>query len=278
MIKKVAIQGILGAFHEEAALKYYTNEAIELVPCMTFNELAELTGSCKVDSGIMAIENTIAGAILTNYALIESKDLTITGEIFIKIVQNLLAVKGVKIDQIDEVFSHPMAINQCTEFFKKYPKIKLTESLDTAMSAKDISESGSLNKAAIAGSVAAKRYDLNILNSGIEDTGLNYTRFFEIKKKGYVSHNNPDKSSICFNLPDKPGSLLKVLEILVSHQINMKKIQSHPIVGKPWEYSFYADIVFTDYTEYKYAISKINALTSKLKILGEYQSVIEIIK
>ena len=269
-MKKVAIQGIHGAFHEEAAIRYFKKQEIELVLCKTFSDLIESVETKEADSGIMAIENTIAGSILPNYTLIENSGLKITGEIYLRIVQNLIAKQGVKTEEIDEVFSHPMALYQCSSFFKAFPKIKLIESFDTAISAKDISETDNKNTAAIASSFAAKRYNLNILAESIEDNKLNYTRFFELNRKN-GENSNVNKASICFSLSNKTGSLAGILSVLAFYDINLHKIQSLPIIGKPWKYSFYIDLVFSDYERYKLSINAVIPLTENLKILGEYK-------
>ncbi len=270
MVKKVAIQGILGAFHEEATVKYYKTDNIDLIQCRTFADLIEAVETKKADTGIMAIENTIAGSILPNYSLIEKSELKITGEIYLRIVQNLIAKNGEKVEEIEEVFSHPMAIYQCSNFFKKYPNIRLVESFDTAISAKDIASSSAKNTAAIASSFAAKRYNLKILAESIEDNKLNYTRFFELKKEDNTSNDNINKSSICFSLSNKTGSLSKVLSVFSFYDINLHKIQSHPIMGVPGRYSFYVDLIFDNLKRYKQAVNAVMPLTENFIIMGEY--------
>lgn len=268
---KVAIQGIHGAFHEEASVKYYKNKEVELVPCKTFADLIESVKNGNADTGIMAIENTIAGSIIPNYSLIENSKLFINGEIYIRIIQNLIANEEVKIENVKDVFSHPMAIYQCSTFFKQHPQIRLVESFDTAISAKDIASSKSKSVAAIASSFAAKRYNLKILVKSIEDNKLNYTRFFELKRKPRSKKKKRNKSSICFSLSNKTGSLSKVLSVFSFYEINLHKIQSHPIMGVPGRYSFYVDLIFKDVKRYKQAIKAVKPLTSNFKVLGEYK-------
>ncbi|NPA68929.1 MAG: prephenate dehydratase [Chlorobi bacterium] len=270
MITKVAIQGIKGAFHEEAAVKYYKNKKIEIVPCVTFSELTEAVENGKADTGIMAVENTIAGSILPNYSLIENSDLRITGEIYIRIVQNLIG-NTENINNIKEVYSHPMALYQCGSFFKNHPGIRLIESFDTAISAKHIADSGEKNTAAVASSFAAKRYNLKIIAKNIEDNKLNYTRFFELKRKPDKKPEKINKASVCFTLSNKKGSLASILSVLAYYEINLHKIQSHPIIGKPWKYSFYADLVFDSKKKYKQAKKAVIPLTTNFKVLGEYK-------
>ncbi len=272
MALKVAIQGISGAFHEEAAIKYYRTNDIELVPCKTFSELIENVENGTADTGIIAIENTIAGSILPNYDLIKESSLSISGEIYLRIVQNLIAKENVKIDDIKEVLSHPMAIYQCSEFFKKYPNIHLTESFDTALSVKQIAENGNKYSAAIASSFAAKKYNLNILAESIETNKLNYTRFFEIKK--FVKNNTEliNKSTVNFTLSHKTGSLASILSVFAFYDMNLQKIQSYPVIGSPGKYSFYVDLIFEEYERYSLATNAVIPLTTDFKILGEYQS------
>ncbi len=272
MALKVAIQGILGAFHEEAAMKYYKKEDIELVPCKTFSELIENVESGTADTGIIAIENTIAGSILPNYDLIKESDLKISGEIYLRIIQNLIAREGVKIEEIREVLSHPMAIYQCSDFFKNYPKIKLTESFDTALSVKEIAEKNLAYSAAIASSYAAKRYNLTILAESIESNKLNYTRFFEIKHNSEIEKQKINKATVNFTLSHKTGSLANALSVFAFYDMNLQKIQSYPIIGTPGKYSFYIDLIFTDYKRYKQSLNAVIPLTENLKILGEYKN------
>ncbi|MCF6184594.1 MAG: prephenate dehydratase [Bacteroidales bacterium] len=272
MSLKVAIQGISGAFHEEAAAKYYKTEHIDIVPCKTFSELIEKVETGKADTGIMAIENTIAGSILPNYDLIRESNLLISGEIYLRIIQNLIAKADVKLSEIKEVISHPMAIYQCSNFFQKYPEIKLIESFDTALSVKETAENSINYKAAIASSYAAKRYKLKIIAESIENNKLNYTRFFEIKKESSLNESAINKASVNFSLSHKTGSLASVLSVFAFYDINLQKIQSYPVIGTPGRYSFYIDIIFDDYERYKQSLNAVTPLTTNFYILGEYKS------
>ncbi len=271
MEKKVAIQGISGAFHEEAVAKYYKTENFEIIPCKTFSELIKTVSSGKADTGIMAIENSIAGSILPNYDLIKESDLQITGEIYLRIIQNLIAGKDEKIETINEVFSHPMAIYQCSHFFKQYPNIRLTESFDTAMSVKEIADKKIKHKAAIAGSFAAKKYNLKIIAESIENNKLNYTRFFELKKADN-QNKQVNKATLNFSLSHKTGSLASVLSVFAFYDINLQKIQSYPVIGKPNKYSFYVDLIFEDYERYKQSVNAVLPLTTNSAVLGEYKN------
>lgn len=269
---RIAIQGGFGAFHEIAARAYFETDKIEIVPRNTFRDLFKTLKERKADYGIMAIENSVAGSILPNYTLIMESKRKIVGEIFLRINQNLVAYPGQKISDIKEVYSHPMAILQCQVFFDKYPEIRLIESLDTALSAKDISDKKQLGVGAIASSLAAEKYNLEILADGIETNKMNYTRFLILSENGNlnpVEENN--KTSLFFSLSHKIGSLSKILSTLSFYNLNLTKIQSMPIVGKEWEYHFYVDMLYEDETLYRQALKAIKPFTGELGILGEYK-------
>lgn len=271
-MKRIAIQGGYGAFHELAAHKYFRDEEIEILPRDSFSDLLISIKDHKADFGIMAIENSLAGSILPNYNLLKETPMRITGEVYLRIKQNLVALPGVDIDDIKEVYSHPMAILQCGHFFKKYPHIRLIESVDTALSAKDISLNKKPDTGAIASRLAAEKYGLNILAEGIETNKMNYTRFLILKENGASSDSGTvNKSSIHFALAHKIGSLAKILSIFSFHEINLAKIQSMPIIGKDWEYQFYVDLEVNDYAMYQTALDSIKPFTSGLIVMGEYE-------
>ncbi|MDO6737898.1 prephenate dehydratase [Wenyingzhuangia sp. 2_MG-2023] len=267
---KIAIQGIKGSYHHIVAENYFGAE-IELVECMTFVEMPDIVLRNEVDYAVMAIENSIAGAILPNYALIDESDLTIVGEYYLGINHNLMALPGQKIEDIKKVHSHPMALLQCRSFFKDYPHIKLIEDVDTADVAKRIQENKLSKIGAIASSKAAEIYELNIVAEEIQTIKKNYTRFVIVQKKEVLREVTATKASLKFVLKHESGSLGEVLMLLANHKVNLSKIQSLPIIDCPWEYAFFADLVFEDYQEYKNAISDIRSKVSSLKILGEYK-------
>lgn len=271
-IKKIAIQGGYGAFHEIAALHYFKNEEIEVIPNDTFNDLFKSLKMRHADYGIMAIENSLAGSILPNYELLRESKMKIIGEIYVRVKQNLVALHGQKIQDIREVFSHPMAILQCRPFFDNYPGIKLIDSIDTAISAREISVKKLKGTAAIASSLAAEKYGLEILFESIETHKMNYTRFLLVKDtKGKLqTPDGVNKTSVHFALADQIGSLSKILSILSYYDINLTKIQSMPIMGKDWEYQFYIDLNFDNYKRYQQSLEAIKPFTSDLGILGEY--------
>jgi len=272
--KKIAIQGGYGAFHEIAAKHYFGNDEIEILPIDTFNELFETLDNHGADYGITAIENTLAGSILPNYSLILESKMKIVGEIYLRIKQNLVALHGQTIENIQEVYSHPMALLQCQQFFKQYRHIKLIDSNDTALSAQKIAIEKLQNIGAIASKLAAETYKLEILAPGIETNKKNYTRFLILRDQNEQNHFNQDevnKASLHFTISHRIGGLSKILSTLSFYDINLTKIQSMPIVGREWEYQFYVDVMFDDYEIYQQSMKAIEPFTGELHIMGEYK-------
>ncbi|MBS9766662.1 MAG: prephenate dehydratase [Flavobacteriaceae bacterium] len=267
---KVAIQGIKGAFHHIVAEQYF-GKNIDLVECMSFSEMPIRLENGEADVLIMAIENSIAGAILPNYALIDEYNLTISGEYYLPVQHHLMAIKGQKIEDIKEVYSHPMALLQCHQFFKQYPHIKLVEDKDTAFSAKRVAEKGEKGVGVIASSEASKIYDLPILFSDIQTIKDNYTRFFVLTNSKDKTSVSANKASIKFQVGHQAGSLAEVLTIFAEHQLNLSKIQSMPVIEMPWKYAFFADFTFSSYADYYDVMNKIKPKVEQLQILGEYQ-------
>jgi prephenate dehydratase len=271
-VKKIAIQGGYGAFHEIAANKYFGDLQVEIVPRNTFKDLFKALQEGKVDYGITAIENSLAGSILPNYTLLLESNMKVTGEVFLRIKQNLVALPGQKIEDIKEVYSHPMAILQCQVFFDDYPDIVLIDSIDTALSAKKIADQKLTGIAAIASNLAAEKYELEIIAPGIETHKNNYTRFLILEDKNGSGFKDEkvNKSSLSFALANKIGSLSKILSLFSYYDINLSKIQSMPIIGQDWEYQFYIDLEFDDYHMYRQSVDAVKPFTSNLTILGEY--------
>ncbi|HIP48821.1 MAG TPA: prephenate dehydratase [Lutibacter sp.] len=269
--QNIAIQGIKGSYHHEVVGELFGNE-IELLECDNFSEIPPLLLNKKADKAVMAIENTIAGAILPNYALIDEYKLQICGEYYLPIHHQLLAIKGQKLSDIKEVRSHPMALEQCRKFFRAYPHIKLIEGKDTAKVAKEIQEQQLMGIAAIASKIASKIYNLNIIADEIQTNKTNYTRFVILAKKNGNTPDNFNKASIKFRLNHKTGSLLEILQVFSDNDINMSKIQSLPIVEKPWEYAFFVDLLFDNKTSFIHALRGLKNKTNELKILGKYIS------
>lgn len=268
--KKVAIQGIEGSFHHQVALANFGSN-IELDQCMTFKELAKNVEVEKVDVGVMALENSIAGSIIPNYALLDKHNLQIIGEYYLRINMNLMALEGQSIEEINEVHSHPIALLQCAKFFSKYPHIKLVESVDTAETAYRIKKNNIKGMAAVASSLAAEMFDLEVLASNIHSQKNNTTRFVLVTSKNKKSNpNQVDKISLKFQIEDKLGGLATILNIMNDHRLNLTKIQSMPVVENPWHYSFFVDFTFEDYEKYQKAMEILKMLTSEFKILGQY--------
>lgn len=273
-MKKVAIQGGLGAYHDVAARNYFSGEEISIVPCLSFRDI--FTEAKKDPSliGIMAIENTIAGGLLPNHDLLKLNDLWIAGECKLRISHCLAALPGQSLSDIKEVTSHPMALMQCDDFLDNMGNVKVVEHEDTALAAKEISENNLYGVAAICSSYAAELYNLNVLATGIETNKRNFTRFLVLAQEDMLAdlqkNNNINKSSLVFVLPHSEGSLSRVLSVLSFYDINLTRIQSLPIIGREWEYQFYIDLTFSDYHRYKQSIEAIMPLVVGLKILGEY--------
>ena len=273
-MKKVAIQGVSGAYHEIAARKYFKNEELEIVPCLTFRDIFVEAEKDPSLIGIMAIENTIAGSLLQNHDLLKINNLKIGDEYKLHISHTLSALPGQRLEDIREIISHPMALMQCGEFLDTLPAVKVVEHDDTALAAKEISEKQLIGEAAICSAYAAEMYGLQILASAIETNKRNFTRFLILSHEEDLSeirkHRPIDKSSLVFTLQHSEGSLSKVLSVLSFYGINLTRIQSLPIVGQEWEYQFYIDLTFADYNRYKQSIDAILPLVGNLKILGEY--------
>ncbi|CAL65326.1 prephenate dehydratase [Christiangramia forsetii] len=272
MNKRIGIQGIKGSFHHLVAMDYYHKD-VEVMEHMSFHELAEKLSVKESDEAVMAIENSIAGSILPNYALINEYNLSIIGEHYTPVNMNLMAVKGQKIEDIKKVFSHPMALLQCKEFFKKHPHIKLIEDADTAEAAKRISEEGKMKVAAVASPAAAKMYGLEILAKEVHTIKSNATRFLVLgterqKPNGEVL----DKASIKFDLKSERGSLVSVLNIIRDCYLDMTKIQSLPIIDEPWKYSFFVDVIFEKYEDLEKGLDVLKLMTEELKVLGIYKN------
>lgn len=271
--RKIVIQGGYGAFHEIAANYYFEGDQIEILPRNTFKDVMKSLKKNNADFGIMAIENSLAGSILPNYSLLQDSTMKIIGEIYLRIRQNLVGLPGQKLKDILEVYSHPMAIMQCQAFFDKYSHIRVIESMDTAISAKEIHDNQLYGTGAIASTLAAEKYELAIIASGIETNKMNYTRFLIIGENNHkkIEPALINKASIHFALAHKIGSLSKILSILSFYNINLSKIQSMPIIGRDWEYQFYVDVEFDDYDLYKQSIEAIKPFTSNTGVLGEYE-------
>jgi prephenate dehydratase len=267
----IAIQGYEGSFHQTAAREFFGSE-VEVVPCGTFRQVVKLAADKKqCDGGIMAIENSIAGSILPNYHLLQKSNLVIAGEIFLRIRQHLMVNKGVQLGDIREVHSHPMAILQCTDYLDKQ-NWKLVETEDTALSAKYIRRHNSKHIAAIAGRLAAELYGLDIIAPNIHTEKNNYTRFLVLRAaKNAAPVEDANKASLNFKTDHSRGSLAKVLSVIADGGINLSKLQSFPIPGSNFLYSFYADMEFDNENQFNKVINGMLPLTRELNIQGIYK-------
>lgn len=274
-MKRVAIQGGLGAYHDIAAHNYF-QEDLEIVPCITFKDIFVEADNDEQLLGVMAIENTIVGGLLQNHDLLKLNNMRIAGEHKLRISHTLSALPGQDIGDIKEVISHPMALMQCSDFLDTLPNLKVVEHEDTALAAKDIFEQNLTGVAAICSERAAQLYNLNVLARSIETNKRNFTRFLILAHDNMVEEvrksEEIDKASLVFVLPHKEGSLSQVLSVLSFYDINLTRIQSLPIVGRAWEYQFYIDLSFSNFERYKQSVKAIIPLVSNLIVLGEYVS------
>lgn len=275
-MKKIAIQGIKGSFHDIAAHQYFNNDDVELICCNTFEEIFQQMRDDYSRLGLMAIENTIAGSLLHNYELLRESGMTIIGEYKLHIEHSIMCLPEDDWSTITEVNSHPVALMQCRVFLSSHPEFKVVEAEDTAGAAEMISRKHLRGHAAICHAVAAPLYGLKVLEQGIEDNKHNFTRFllmcdpWSADKMRDLHHTN--KSSIVFTLTHEEGSLSQVLSIFSFYKINLTKIQSLPIIGREWEYMFYVDVSYDDYVRYRQSIEAVRPLLRELKILGEYNA------
>lgn len=276
-MKRIAIQGALGSFHDIAAHQYFDGEDIELICCATFEDIFT---AIKEDSnviGMLAIENTIAGSLLHNNDLLNQSGVQIIGEHKLRISHCFVCLPEDKWEDINEVNSHPIALMQCREFLSRHSNLKVVEAEDTALSAEIIKKNNLRGHAAICSKYAAEINGMKILEEAIETNKHNFTRFLIVADPWKVDELNREKggkinkANMMFTLPHKEGSLSQVLSILSYYQISLTKIQSLPIIGREWEYQFYIDVVFNDILRYKQSINAITPLTKELKILGEYE-------
>ncbi len=267
---KIAIQGIAGSFHHIAANAYF-GDTIALKECLSFDEMPNLLKTNKVDYLLMAIENSIAGSILSNYGLIADFGLNIVGEVYLPIKHQLMVLKGQKLADITTVWSHPMAINQCRVFLRKHPNIKIVEKEDTADSARLIVLGKLKNIAAIASEKAAKLYDLEVIAKDVHTNKDNYTRFFVLSTvKNVVA--NATKISLKFITKHQQGSLAEVLNLFVKYKLNLSKIQSLPISNEPWNYAFFADLILDESHDIDFILKELALIVQEVQVLGMYQN------
>lgn len=272
MSLKIAIQGIESSFHDMAVKKMFPNDEIDLVKCNSFEKVTTSINNLNADFGVLAIENTIAGSILPNYNLIDASNLSIINEVFLNIQMYIMALKSETINDIVEIHSHPVALLQCKNYLQKFPPyFKIIEGADTASVAKKIKEQNLKGVAAIAGKQVAEKFDLKILDSKIQNNSQNQTRFVLVGKNIKTYSKDVNKATLKFKLDHRIGSLSNVLQLFSTFEINLTKIQSLPIIGKPWQYAFFVDVFFNDYTLFKDVIKVLEKAVKELKIIGVYK-------
>lgn len=274
-MKRVTIQGIAGCYHDAAAHEFFGDEEIETIPCDTFPSMFDTLRGDPSLFATLAIENTIAGSLLQNHELLRKSNMTIIGEQKMHISHVLAALPGQSIESLTEVNSHPMALMQCENFLLHHPNMKMVEKNDTAGSACEIAEKQLMGHAAICGKYAAQLYGLEVLAEDIQTIKRNFTRFLILADPMAEQTLNPlhkkNKASLVFALPHEQGSLAQVLAIFSFYGMNLTKIQSLPILGREWEYRFYINLTFDDYTRYRQSVDAVRPLISDFKILGEYE-------
>lgn len=274
-MKRIAIQGFHGSFHDIAAHEYFSGEQTQLICCSTFERVFEQMQQDPTIVGMVAIENTIAGSLLHNYELLRASGATIVGEHKLHIEHCICCLPDDDWSSITEVHSHPVALMQCRDYLSAHPGLKAVEAEDTAGSAEYIQEHQCHGHAAICHAEAARLHGLKVLENHIEDNKHNYTRFLVLSDPRKADFLRPidqaNKASLVFLVPHEEGSLSKVLTILSFYSINLTKIQSLPVIGHEWEYLFYVDVSFDNLTRYRQSIDAIIPLTRSLRILGEYE-------
>ncbi|NMH87175.1 prephenate dehydratase [Flavivirga algicola] len=272
MIKTVAIQGVKGSFHHIVSQQFF-EKSVDVIECLTFDRVVDSLITKECDAAIMALENSIVGSIIPNYALIDTYGLHVVGEHYLDIQHNLMALPNQRIEDIEEVYSHPMALLQCKEFFKQYPHIKLVEDKDTAEVAQRIQEKKLKGVGAIASVMAADIFELDVLATSIQTIKHNETRFVIVKRtNSEVSENEINKASVKFESDHKRGSLAAILNVMSDCKLNLTKIQSLPIIETPWKYAFFVDVTFEKYVDFKKSKSIIDIMGEGFKVLGEYKN------
>ncbi len=276
MSLKIAIQGIESSFHDMAVKKLFPNKKVELIMCNSFEKVTQAINDFNADYGVLALENTTAGSILPNYNLIDANNLEIIDEVFLNIQMYIMALESETIHDILEIHSHPVALLQCKNYLQKFPPhFKIIEGSDTASEAKKIKEQNLKGVAAIAGKQVAEKYGLKILDSRIQNNKENQTRFVLVGNKVKIRPNQVDKATIKFKLDHRVGSLSNVLQLFSTFDISLTKIQSLPIIGEPWQYAFFVDVVFKDYKLFQEVIKVLKNAVKEMKVIGVYKQNME---
>jgi prephenate dehydratase len=267
----IAIQGAAASFHHQAADRYFNEQTVEILECRSFEQVCEALNQGKVDFAMMAIENTFTGSLLPNYSLLQNYPLYIIGEQYLHIEQHLMTIPGQQLIDIKFIHSHPIALNQCNVFLEDHPQIIAIEKYDTAGSARDIKDEKLMGVAAIAGSPAAELYGLEILVHHIENLKRNQTRFLVLSRDGKETIKDPNKASVCLEAAHEVGSLMEVLQVFQENLINITKIQSVPILGKPYQYQFHLDIEWEKETNLERTMKDLQKCTFSYRVLGTYR-------
>ena len=274
-MRRIAIQGVEGSFHDIAARLFFDGESAQLVCCDSFEELFRRLADDEEMVGVAAIENTIAGSLLRNYELLRQSPTTIVGEQKLHVEHSLACLADDDEAALREVNSHPVALQQCRDFLTAHPQLKVVEADDTAAAAARIARERLRGHAAICHADAAERYGLRVVRRAIEDNKHNFTRFLILAHPAQAAEirdeHSADKASIVFSLPHSAGSLSQVLSIFSFYQINLTKIQSLPIIGREWEYLFYVDVTYDDHHRYLQSLEAVRPLLRELQVLGEYK-------
>ena len=266
-MKKIAIQGYDGCFHQIVAFEYFGRD-VQTLPCDTFRQVAQMVRSGEADYGVMAIENSIAGSIIANYSILQDANLQVAGEYYLPIEQNLMVLPDVELEDITEVQSHPMALLQCTEYLDAH-SWRLIETEDTALSARHVAEKGLRHTAAIASSLAAELFGLKIIAPAINTVKNNYTRFMILKRYDHRYPVDANKASLYFKTDHRQGSLLRALQTM--DRVNMSKLQSYPIASEPWRYMFHVDMEFDCFDDYIRTLDDLQQVTSEIHVYGVYR-------
>lgn len=266
---RVAIQGEAGSFSHQAALRMVPGCAV--VSCARSAEVFDLVVRSRVSSAVIPIENSLAGSVAEHFDLLLTSNVFMQKEFRLRIVHNLIAGRGVRLADIRRVYSHPVALDQCREFFRRHPKLEPVPFYDTAGSVKHVIEAGLRDAAGIASRQAAGVYKGKILAAGIEDDNLNFTRFFLVSKARRIVRE-ANKTSIAFIIGNVPGALHRALAVFAERGISLSKIESRPIRGRPWEYSFFADFLRGDDAVSRSALRELRGITEHVKILGVYRA------
>ncbi|MDR0510762.1 MAG: chorismate mutase [Rikenellaceae bacterium] len=267
---KIALQGFEGSYHHSVAMEYFGREH-DFVWCLNFREVARMVEKAEADYGVMAIENSIAGSIIPNYSILQNSRLQVAGEAYLKITHCLMTLPGVRMEDVEEVYSHQMALNQCVDFLEEHPQWRLIESSDTARSAQMVGEKRLANAAAIASETAAELFGLEIRQRGINSIRNNYTRFMILKRHDLIIPPDANKASLYFKISHERGALVRVLTQMADESINLSKLQSYPIPNEPWHYLFHVDMEFDDLTDYVSAIDRIQQVADGVYVYGVYK-------